>query len=455
MTNSLIAKYNVAGPRYTSYPPVPFWNTTAFSPQAWKQRLTTAFATTNHLTGISLYVHLPFCESLCTFCGCNKRITKNHDVEEPYIDALLEEWAAYCEWLPERPRLAELHFGGGTPSFFSPHQLRRLLTGLFRWADPTDSPDFGWEGHPNNTTREHLQTLYDFGFRRVSFGVQDYDPVVQQAIHRYQPFANVERVTRWAREIGYTSISHDLVFGLPFQQLTSIADTVAQTLLLRPDRIAFYSYAHVPWIKGTGQRGFADRDLPSADQKRALYEAGRARLEAGGYIEIGMDHFALPHDSLNKARETGQLHRNFMGYTTVQTQVLIGLGVSAISDVGTAFMQNEKDISTYQQRVFSNQLPIMRGHLLSEDDSLIRRLILDIMCRFQTSWAVEDWTDAEWSELTPQLDGFVADGLIDYDETALWVRPEGRPFVRNICMVFDRYLATKLNPSQPLFSSTV
>jgi oxygen-independent coproporphyrinogen-3 oxidase len=455
MTTSLIDKYNVAGPRYTSYPPVPFWNTTAFNQRDWKLRLTTAFANSNHTDGISLYIHLPFCESLCTFCGCNKRITKNHAVEEPYIDALLEEWETYCIWLPERPRIAELHLGGGTPSFFSPHELRRLLTGIFRWADVAETTDFGWEGHPNNTTHEHLQTLYDFGFRRVSFGVQDYDPIVQRAIHRHQPFANVEQVTRWAREIGYTSISHDLVFGLPFQQISSIQETIAETRLLQPDRIAFYSYAHVPWVKGTGQRGFADKDLPTAEQKRALYETGRALLEAGGYTEVGMDHFALPHDSLYKAREMGRLHRNFMGYTTTRTDVLIGLGVSAISDVGTAFMQNEKDLGTYQERVFSGQMPIMRGHLLTEEDALVRRLILDIMCRFRTNWSVSDWTDVEWDMLTPQLDAFVADGLIDYDETTLWVRPEGRPFVRNICMVFDRYLSTQSTPSQRLFSSTV
>ncbi|RYF64797.1 MAG: radical SAM protein, partial [Cytophagaceae bacterium] len=238
--SSLIAKYNVPGPRYTSYPTVPFWNTADFNRCDWQQRLTSAFANSNYTAGISLYIHLPYCESLCTFCGCNKRITKNHGVEEPYIDALLDEWAMYCEWLPERPRLAELHLGGGTPSFFSAHQLRRLMTGILRYADVVDEPDFGWEGHPNNTTYDHLKTLYEFGFRRVSFGVQDYDPVVQRAIHRHQPFANVQRVTEQAREIGYTSISHDLVFGLPFQQISSIQDTVAQTLSLRPDRISFY-----------------------------------------------------------------------------------------------------------------------------------------------------------------------------------------------------------------------
>ncbi|GAB3787007.1 oxygen-independent coproporphyrinogen III oxidase [Spirosoma horti] len=459
MTTSLIAKYNVAGPRYTSYPTVPFWNTDAFTNNDWQQHLTTAFAESNYASGISLYIHLPYCESLCTFCGCNKRITRNHGVEKPYIDTLLAEYAMYCDWFSrsagsERPRIAELHLGGGTPSFFSPEQLRRLLTGLFQWADPTDEPDFGWEGHPNNTTREHLQTLYNFGFRRVSFGVQDYDPAVQLAIHRHQPFANVKRVTDQARAIGYTSISHDLVFGLPFQRPESIQKTIAKTLTLRPDRISFYSYAHVPWIKGNGQRGFRDEDLPTGDAKRELYELGRDLLQAGGYTEIGMDHFALPHDPLYKAMESGRLHRNFMGYTTTQTDVLLGLGVSAISDVGTAFMQNEKDIDSYQQRVLLNKLPILRGHSLTEEDTRIRRLILDIMCRFKTRWAVADWTDAEWDALRQKLDEFHLDGLLDYDETSLRVRPAGHPFLRNICMAFDRHLI-RSQRTERLFSQTV
>ncbi|HEY0108463.1 MAG TPA: oxygen-independent coproporphyrinogen III oxidase [Fibrella sp.] len=460
MTTSLIAKYNVPGPRYTSYPTVPFWNTESFNRHDWQQRLTTAFATGNYTDGISLYIHLPYCESLCTFCGCNKRITRNHGVEVPYINALLDEWAMYCDWLPRdagplRPRIAELHLGGGTPSFFSPSELRRLLTGIFQRADVADKPDFGWEGHPNNTTREHLQTLYDFGFRRVSFGVQDYDPIVQRAIHRHQPFVNVQRVTEQAREIGYTSISHDLVFGLPFQQIISIRDTVAQTLSLRPDRISFYSYAHVPWIKGNGQRGFRDEDLPNGDQKRALYETGRVLFEAGGYTEIGMDHFALPHDSLHNAMRSGTLHRNFMGYTTTRTDVLIGLGASSIGDVGTAFMQNEKEINAYLEQIYSGELPILRGHLLTDEDAKIRRIILDIMCRCHTSWAIDDWTDDEWDQLTAPLNELRADGLLDYDETSLWVRAEGRPFLRNICMVFDRYLTNSPLPAKPVFSQTV
>ncbi|MGA0555448.1 oxygen-independent coproporphyrinogen III oxidase [Larkinella sp. VNQ87] len=455
MTNDLIRKYNVPGPRYTSYPTVPFWEADSFSETAWIERLQTAFSVSNQKSGISLYIHLPYCESLCTFCGCNKRITKNHAVEQPYIETVLAEWNLYCDLLPEKPRITELHLGGGTPSFFSPDSLQQLLAGLFASAiRPEAGFEYGWEGHPNNTTREHLHVLYDYGFRRVSFGVQDYDPAVQRAIHRIQPFENVRQVTRWAREIGYTSISHDLVFGLPFQQIDSIRQNVAKTLELRPDRISFYSYAHVPWLKGNGQRGFRDDDLPSGEQKRILYETGRALLEANGYAEIGMDHFALPHDSLYQAMQTGTLHRNFMGYTTTQTDVLIGLGVSAIGDAWTAFAQNEKDIDAYTNHVRAGQLPVLRGHLLIERDGFIRQQILNIMCRFETRWNLADWSEAEWEGIEPRLDALCADGLITYDESGLRVLPQGYPFLRNICMVFD----WRLNQTQPvknLFSQTV
>ncbi|UHG93535.1 oxygen-independent coproporphyrinogen III oxidase [Spirosoma oryzicola] len=457
--NALIQKYNVPGPRYTSYPTVPFWDESMFSETAWVRNLRRAFSVSNSTTGISLYIHLPYCESLCTFCGCNKRITRNHNVEGPYVDALLTEWNTYCDLLQsagsERPRIAELHLGGGTPSFFSSDQLNRLLTGIFSQATPAESTDYGWEGHPNNTTREHLQTLYDFGFRRVSFGVQDYDPKVQRAIHRIQPFENVKQVTDWARQIGYTSISHDLMFGLPFQTADAITNTIYKTLTLRPDRIAFYSYAHVPWIEGVnGQRGFQDKDLPTGDQKRILYETGRDLLEQAGYVEIGMDHFALSHDSLYKSLKNKTLHRNFMGYTTTQTRLLLGLGASSISDVWSAFAQNEKDLDTYINRANAGELPLLRGHVLDDQDQFLRRQILNIMCQGQTQWPLGSWSRKEWEVLSARLESFWLDGLLDYDVEGLRVHSEGRPFLRNICMAFDE----RLNYAQPqtrLFSQTV
>ena len=259
----LIQKYNIPGPRYTSYPTVPYWDIHSFSGKKWEGSVRKSFEETNQKDGISLYIHLPFCESMCTFCGCHKRITKRHDVEMPYIQSLLKEWS--------RPIIKELHLGGGTPTFFSSENLKILIKGIFKKAAKASDYEFSFEGHPNNTSKVHLQTLYDLGFRRVSFGVQDYNKTVQQAIHRVQPYENVKNVTDWAREIGYNSIGHDIIFGLPHQTVQHVKETIIKTKSLMPDRLAFYSYAHVPWLKGNGQRGFKDADLPNAEVKRKLY----------------------------------------------------------------------------------------------------------------------------------------------------------------------------------------
>ncbi|MER0441674.1 oxygen-independent coproporphyrinogen III oxidase [Emticicia sp. W12TSBA100-4] len=452
--SSLIKKYDVAGPRYTSYPTVPHWQTETFDAQQWQNNLVETFSATNTTSGISLYIHLPYCESLCTFCACHKRITKNHAVEEPYIQAVLKEWALYLAIFPEKPQIAEIHLGGGTPSFFAPETLRTLIEGILKDAIVSPEHEFSFEGHPNNTSAEHLQTLYDLGFRRVSFGVQDYDPKVQLAIHRIQPFENVKKVTELARAIGYTSISHDLVFGLPFQQLSSIEDTIQKTLTLKPDRIAFYSYAHVPWIKGNGQRGFDESNLPSGEEKRALYERGRAIFEANNYAEIGMDHFSLPHDSLYKAQENGTLHRNFMGYTTTQSKVLLGLGASSISDSWTAFAQNIKEIEPYIEKVNGGELPVFKGHILSKKDLFIREQILNIICNLVTSWKISDWTAEEKEILLEKLENFADDKLIIFNEFGLKVLPAGKAFIRNICMAFDKHLV-QTNSTEKLFSKTI
>ena len=284
MPLSLIQKYNIPGPRYTSYPTVPYWQETLFHESDWKTSVIRSFNESNTTEGISLYIHLPFCESLCTFCGCNKRITKRHEVEHPYIQALLKEWKGYCDLFPNTPIIKEIHLGGGTPTFFSSENLEILIQGIFERATRAVNYEFSFEGHPNNTSKQHLQKLFDLGFRRVSFGVQDYSSKVQEAIHRIQPFHNVAKVTFWAKEIGYTSISHDLIFGLPFQKLDNVLDTIDKTNSLQPDRLAFYSYAHVPWIKGNGQRGFNDSDLPKDNEKRQLYEEGKNLLEKKNFI---------------------------------------------------------------------------------------------------------------------------------------------------------------------------
>ncbi|VXB86599.1 Coproporphyrinogen-III oxidase [Flavobacterium sp. 9AF] len=451
---SLIQKYNVPGPRYTSYPTVPYWEENLFTIDQWKKKLKESFISSNSNEGISLYIHLPFCESLCTFCGCNKRITKRHDVEHPYITAVLKEWELYCELLPQRPQIKEIHLGGGTPTFFSPENLTLLINGLFINADKAENYEFSFEGHPNNTTYEHLQTLYHLGFRRVSFGVQDYAEKVQNAIHRKQSFHNVAKVTFWAREIGYTSVGHDLIFGLPFQTLENVLDTIAKTNSLQPDRLAFYSYAHVPWIKGNGQRGFNDEDLPKDEIKRELYEQGKLELLHRKYIEIGMDHFALKNDSMTTAFKKGMLHRNFMGYTASKTEVMIGLGVSSISDSWTAFAQNAKTIEEYYSKLDQDELPIFRGHILTQEDLIIRKHILNLMCQFQTSWKTQDSYFPEIEIILDSLYEMEHDGLLKINDKTIIVTEKGKPFVRNICMAFDLRLKRKA-PQTQLFSMTI
>lgn len=454
MKNSLIQKYNVPGPRYTSYPTVPYWDEDNFILQNWKDTCIKSFNETNVSEGISLYIHLPFCESMCTFCGCNKRITKRHDVEVRYITAVLTEWDMHCDMLPERPNIKELHLGGGTPTFFSPENLEILINGIFDRADIAPHHEFSFEGHPNNTTRVHLQTLYNLGFSRVSFGVQDYNEMVQKAINRIQPFHNVAKVTFWAREIGYTSISHDLVFGLPFQSVESMIDTIEKTKALHPDRLAFYSYAHVPWIKGNGQRGFDDDNLPKDDEKRQLYEVGKKILSDKGFIEIGMDHFAIATDSMFDAFNNGRLHRNFMGYSATKTQLMIGLGVSSISDSWYSFAQNEKNIEDYYKRIEADELPIFRGHLLTDEDLIIRKHILNLMCRLTTSWSETEGAFAELPDVLIGLKEMENDGLLKFGQNSLQVTEKGKPFVRNICMAFD--LKLKRNaPDTKLFSMTI
>jgi oxygen-independent coproporphyrinogen-3 oxidase len=452
---SLIRKYNVPGPRYTSYPTVPYWNEATFDEAKWQTSVKRSFDETNDSQGISLYIHLPFCESLCTFCGCFKRITKNHQVEQPYVAALLREWHLYCQLFTARPKIRELHLGGGTPTFFSSQNLEDLVNGIFAYADRLPDCEMSFEGHPNSTTREHLQTLYNLGFRRVSFGVQDYSDVVQKAIHRIQPFHQVAKVSFWAREIGYESVGHDLIFGLPMQTLKDVVDTIEKTISLHPDRLAFYSYAHVPWIKGTGQRGFKDEDVPKEDLKRELYETGKKMLLENGYVEIGMDHFALPGEGLYKATRNGKLHRNFMGYNATATQLMIGLGASSIGDSWYGFAQNVKSVEDYIQMVEWGAFPLLRGHMLGAEDLNVRRHILDLMCRFETFWnPSSEWGKNVIPGILESLSEMEADGLVVKTDSTLRVTDAGKPFVRNVCMAFD-LLLQRDKPGRQLFSMTI
>lgn len=450
--NSLIKKYNVAGPRYTSYPTVPYWESSP-TLDNWKEHIKKSFEKTNQTNGISLYIHLPFCESLCTFCGCNTRITVNHKVEDPYITALLKEWKMYLDVFGDTPVIKEIHLGGGTPTFFSPQNLEVLINGIKKLSAIHPQAEFSFEAHPNSTSKEHLQALYNLGFRRLSLGIQDFDPKVQEIVNRVQSFETVEKVVNEAREIGYTSINFDLIYGLPFQTEKSVIDTIQKSKLLKPDRIAFYSYAHVPWIK-PGQRMFTDLDLPKDDAKRKLYELGRELFQEAGYVEIGMDHFSLPGDSLYKSLINQTLHRNFMGYSSSYSELMIGLGVSSISDTWTCFAQNVKKVEDYYKLIGQNQIPIFRGHVLNQKDLIIRKHILNLMCKLETSWEQPyEQTQAIYDGIE-RLKEMQNDGLLEINQFHLKVTEKGRAFVRNICMAFDERLWKNI-PTTQIFSQTV
>jgi oxygen-independent coproporphyrinogen III oxidase len=446
----LVTKYNIPVPRYTSYPTVPYWEDN-LNREEWKEMIQASFKI-NNKNGISLYIHLPFCESLCTYCACNTRITVNHKVEGPYIDALIGEWRLYLARFNSKPLIKELHLGGGTPTFFSPENLSRLVNSILADCDISADHDFSFEGHPANTTEQHLFRLYNLGFKRVSFGVQDFDAKVQEAINRHQSFEQVKEVMLIARNIGYTSINIDLVYGLPYQSKESVMDSVNRIISLNPERVAFYSYAHVPWLK-PGQRRFSEMDLPLDTVKRQLYISGRDLLLQARYHDIGMDHFALANDELLNAYKENRLHRNFMGYTASNTRLLIGLGCSAISDAWNAFSQNIKTVEEYQQAVGKGEFPVYKGHILSSQDLRIREHILNIMCRHKTKFYPCITDDMLYAEIKEDLRELAADNLIRIYPGGIEVTEVGRQFLRNICLAFDRkYVKEKLK--QKIFSTT-
>ncbi len=428
-----LKKYDIPVPRYTSYPTVPDWDASSFSVDGYLQTLSTAF----WLSGkeVSLYLHLPFCESLCTYCACNTRITKNHSVEEPYLEHLLKEWDLYLDRLPDKPTIREIHLGGGTPTFFSAANLERLISGILNTSNKAEKLSMSIEGHPANTTEEHLKTLYDLGFDRLSLGIQDFDPFVQELINRKQSFEQVEDITKAARSIGYTSINYDMVYGLPGQTSERLRYTLDKVKQLSPDRIAYYSYAHVPSMK-PAQRSY-ESHLPDPADKYRFMQIGKDYLTSLGYEEVGLDHFVKPTDELLLARENGDLHRNFMGYTPYQSKLLIGLGVSSISDSWSGFAQNTKDISTYYEQIDNGRLPIEKGHLLTSEDLFVRKQILNLMCDFTTSWDEEEFLTYGLSFNYSLLDQLVEEGLIEVEGFGITVKPEGKQIIRVICSALD------------------
>ena len=446
---SLIKKYDVAIPRYTSYPTVPYWKTEEEGAQKWMNHTVQAL---NRNGAISLYVHLPYCEKMCTYCGCNKHITKNHLVEKPYIEAVLKEWQMYLNAFEQTPEVVEIHLGGGTPTFFSPENLVHLIQGILEASAPVARRDMSFEAHPNSTSYEHLRALREIGFNRVSLGVQDFDARIMGIINRDQTEEEVEQVTHWARKLGYQSINYDLIYGLPLQNLENIKYNLRKVKELAPDRIAFYSYAHIPAVK-PGQRAYNEDDLPSTEMKYALYQEAKRSFAELGYVDIGMDHFALPTDELAVSMLHNRLHRNFMGYTSHHTELNIGLGVSAISDSWDAYAQNEKVTARYIQSVNRGNLPpVFKNHFLTERDQMIRRKILNLICLLQCFWhpGVAIWSEKAHREFLELED----DGLLKIFPKQIKVTPRGQIFLRNICAVLDyRMKSTKLE--RPTFSKAV
>jgi oxygen-independent coproporphyrinogen-3 oxidase len=445
----LFSKYDIPAPRYTSYPTVPYWETTPTREQ-WIQHLRQTLQTAG--TSWSMYIHIPYCETLCTFCGCNTTITKDHSKGMPYVEAVLNEWKAYLEAVPELAQkpMKQIHLGGGSPTFLTPKELESLIQGLFSIIKK-DEHEFeaGIEVDPRRTTVEQLEVLRKYGFNRISLGVQDFNPEVQRLVNRIQPYDITEKITTESRRLGYESVNFDLIYGLAGQTAESIKNTAELTVKLRPDRIALYSFALVPWIKPQ-QRLFKDEDLPKAEEKRNLYEIARGILLKAGYLEVGMDHFAWPTDGLAKKMKTQELHRNFMGYTDSRTDVLLGLGVSSISETPYSFHQNEKVIHQYMNLVSQNQIPSFRGHVLTEEDRLHREQILKLMTRSEV-----DFLNSEQAqEAKTYLSEMANDGLVKITDQKLVVTEKGKPFLRNACLFFDARLRQKW-PQTRIFSQSI
>lgn len=444
----LLQKYDVPVPRYTSYPTVPMWDTSKTNAEVWMQEVLKRFEYNNE---ISLYIHLPYCESLCTYCGCNKHISKNHLVEIPYIKALLKEWEMYTSRFKEKPLIREIHLGGGTPTFFSPENLKLLIDGIKARAIVPAKHSFSFEAHPNSSTYKHLQVLSELGFSRISIGVQDFDIKIMRTINRVQTEREVEQVTAWARELNY-SVNFDLIYGLPGQTAKHISYNLQKVAALKPDRIAFYSYAHVPKV-ARGQRAYSEADLPAGAEKLNMYLLGKSELQKLGYFHIGMDHFALAKDELAQSFAKKKLHRNFMGYTTKHTKLCIALGASAISDSWTAYAQNEKNLKNYLLRVKQENLPpVMKTHFLTQEDLEIRGQILSLICHFETNWFSQK---SRFSlAMQQKFAALELDGLLKVFPHQIKVTALGKNFIRNICAVLDARLARQ-KLTQPTFSKAV
>ena len=439
--------------RYTSYPTAVEFHE-GVGAETYRSHLERAARSREPL---SLYVHLPFCEERCLFCGCNVVVTKRRDVAARYLDMLVREIDALAAFVGRRP-VAQMHWGGGTPTYLDPDPIRRLHGAIAERFAFTPGAERGIEVDPRVTTRAHLETLRDLGFDRLSAGVQDFAADVQEAIGRFQTLRQTTDLVAEARSLGFASINLDLVYGLPRQTAEAFAASLDLVLELRPDRLAVYSYAHVPWMKGH-QRKIPPASLPSPATKLALFTTAVAALTEGGYDAIGMDHFALPGDELARAARNGTLGRNFMGYTVHAAPDMVACGLSGIGDVAGAYVQNHPKLHAYEAAVARDDLAVERGYLLSDDDRLRREVIASLMCRFRLDlddigrrFGID--ARARFAPDLERLQPMEEDGLVRRDEGTLHVTEEGRLFVRNVCMCFDAHL-DKPAPARPRWSRTV
>lgn len=445
--DALLVKYDQAGPRYTSYPTADRF-IEAYTPADYRQALALREQVPQQYP-LSLYVHIPFCEALCYYCACNKIITKDHSRAAHYLGLLKQEIDMHAAALGKRkPQVSQLHFGGGTPTFCSDSELADLWQHLHTRFQFSPDGEYSIEIDPRTVSLERLKNLREMGFNRVSFGVQDFDSAVQQAVHRQQSYASVAELVAQARNLGFVSINVDLIYGLPLQSTASLTRTLAQVAAIRPDRIALYAYAHLPQ-RFKPQRRIADHAIPTAGEKLAMFKLALTQLQAAGYDYIGMDHFALPHDALAVAKRQGRLHRNFQGYSTQPDCDLIGLGLSAIGKVGTHYCQNAKTLEEYQDALEQGELPIVRGMVLSREDVMRRCLIMAIMCQgeidfesINLAWLVNFQQD--FAPELAQLQSLAQDGLVQLHQDGFALTPTGWLMVRAVALVFDKYLQADL-----------
>ena len=442
----LIEKYNRPGPRYTSYPPVPYWNQTPPTEEQWIGHLLAKY---KEEEGVDLYVHVPYCEKLCYYCGCNRTITRNHDLEDPYLDVVISEWNLYKTRLGFTPKINSLHFGGGTPTFLAPQNLKKLILALTE--NKRDNFIGSIEIDPRTCQVEHLKVLKELGITRVSLGIQDFDPKVQAAINRDQSVKMVEALMDQLRHYKFQSINFDLIYGLPKQTMESISSTMEIVAKLKPDLIAFYGYAHLPG-KIKNQRLINENDLPSAEERRNLYENGKIILQQYGYEDVGMDHFALPGSYLYEAKSSGNLHRNFMGYVEKKSSLLIGLGPTSISDSSMSFVQNAKEIKSYEDRIKEGKLAIETGHAHSPEDLVVQELIIDLMCKGEVKIGNKN-NLPHYQQIEKELLAFQDDGILQYKDDKIILSETGKGFVRNVAMIFDFHLREQSNKAR--FSQTI